>query len=50
LIWFQPADDEAFCEATDFGPHEKRWRSYNIIPAELDRLGTILTEIESEAQ
>ena len=48
LILVDPLDDGAFCEATDFRSHEKRWGRYNIIPAELDRLESILTEIETE--
>lgn len=47
LVRFEPTNDDEFVAATDFGQTE-RYGSYNIIPAELHRLGTILAEIESE--
>lgn len=49
LVRFEPTNDEEFDAATDFGQTEKRSGGYNIIPAELHRLGTILAEIESES-
>lgn len=50
LIRFEPTNDDEFDAATDFGQTEKRYGGYNIVPAELHRLGVILAEIELEIE